>query len=114
MAGPGQTQYIGHEGHAAGGVKDEGKEGGKIRINLSTAYGLVFGQCTNYLQSRLKGQEKWEMMSNEKNLLGLLKIDKSLLHKYGEDTGYHHVAYHTLLCCFMVFLQGDYINSEYK
>ena len=29
MAGPGQTQSSGHEGHAAGGVWDEGEEGGK-------------------------------------------------------------------------------------
>ena len=73
MAGPGQTQYIGHEGHAAGGVKDEGKEGGKIRINLSTAYGLVLGQCTYYLRSRLEGQDKWKATSNDQNLLELLK-----------------------------------------
>ena len=30
-----------------------------LRINLITAYGLVLGQCTDYLRSRLKGQEKW-------------------------------------------------------
>ena len=34
--------------------------------------------------------------------------------KYDKDTEYHHVAYHTLLCSFMLFQQGDYINSEYK
>ena len=27
----------------------------KLRINLSTAYGLVLGQCTDYLRSRLEG-----------------------------------------------------------
>ena len=27
---------------------------------------------------------------------------------------YHHIAYHTLLCRFMLFRQGDYSNSEYK
>ena len=31
----------------------------KLRINLSTVYGLVLGQCTDYLQSRLEGQERW-------------------------------------------------------
>ena len=30
----------------------------KLRINLSTAYGLVLGKYTNYLQLRLKGQER--------------------------------------------------------
>ena len=29
----------------------------KLRINLSTAYGLVLGHCTDYLRLRLKGQE---------------------------------------------------------
>ena len=43
-----------------------------LRINLSTIYGLVLGQCTDYLRSRLEGQEKWETTSNERDLLGLL------------------------------------------
>ena len=86
MAGPGQTQYIGHEGHAAGGVKDEGKEGGKIRINLSTTYGLVLGQCADYLQSRLEGQDKWDMTSNKWDLLKLIKSVKYLSHKYDKYT----------------------------
>ena len=34
-------------------------------------------------------------------------------HKYDEDTEYHYVAYHMLLCKFMLFWQGDYSNSEY-
>ena len=53
-------------------------------------------------------------MLNERDLLGLIKSVKSLSQKYDEDTEYHHVAYHTLLCRFMLFWQGDYINSEYK
>ena len=82
----------------------------KLCINLSTAYGLVLGQCTNYLKSRLEGQEKWETTSNKWELLELLKIVKSLSHKYEKDTEYHHVVYHTLLRCFMIFHQGDYSN----
>ena len=35
-------------------------------------------------------------------------------HKFDEDTEYHHVAYHTLLCRFMLFRQEDYINLGYK
>ena len=31
----------------------------KLCINLSMAYGLVLGQCTDYLRSRLERQEKW-------------------------------------------------------
>ena len=86
----------------------------KLRINLSTAYGLVLGQCTNYLWSRLEGQGKWEMASNKRDLIELLKSVKSLLYKYNKDTDYHHVAYHTLLRCFMLFSQRDSSNSEYK
>ena len=84
----------------------------KLRINLSTAYGLVIGQCTDYLQSRLEGQEIWEATSNDWDLLGLLKSIKSLSNKYDEDTEYQHVAYHTLLRPFMIFRKGDYSNSE--
>ena len=75
----------------------------KLRIDLSTAYGLVIGQCTNYMWSHLKGQEKWQTTSNERDLLGLLKSVNSLSRKYNKDTEYHHVVYHTLLCCFMLF-----------
>ena len=74
-----------------------------MRINLSTAYGLVLGKCTDYLRSHLKGQERWEQTSNERDLLELIKSIKSLSHKYEEYTEYHHVAYHTLLRCFMLF-----------
>ena len=74
----------------------------------------MIGQCTKYLQSWLEGQEKWEATSNERNLLDLLKIVKSLSHKYNKDTEYHHVVYHMLLCRFMLFHQGDYSNLEYK
>ena len=74
----------------------------KICINLKTAYGLVIGKCTNYLQSCFEGQDKQETMSNKHNLLELLKSVKSLLHKYDKYMEYHHVAYHTLLRRFML------------
>ena len=81
-------------------------------INLSTTYFLVLGQCTNYLRLRLKGQERWEQTSNEWYLMELIKSIKALSHKYDVDTEYHHVAYHTLLCRFMLFQKGDYSNLE--
>ena len=86
----------------------------KLQINLSTAYGLVLGQCTDYLQSHLEGQERWEQMPNDRDLLELIRSIKSLFHKYDGNTEYQHVVYHTLLCCFMLFRQGDYSNLEYK
>ena len=86
----------------------------KLRISLSTAYGLAMGQYTDYLRSWIEGKDKWEVTSNKLDLLFLIKSIKLLLHKYGEDTDYNHVAYHTLLCWFILFRQGDPINSEYK
>ena len=53
----------------------------KLCINLSTEYGQVIGQCTNYLGSRIKVQVQWETTYNEQDLLNLLKSVKSLLHK---------------------------------
>ena len=50
----------------------------------------------------------------ERDLLELIKSIKYLLHKYDEDTEYCHIAYHTLLCGFRLFRQGEYINLEYK
>ena len=58
----------------------------KLRTNLRTAYGLVLGQCTDYLRSCLGGQERWEKMSNKQDLLELIKSIKSLSHKYDKDT----------------------------
>ena len=52
-----------------------------LRINLSTAYGLVLGQCTDYLRSRLEVQYKWEETSSERDILSLISIIKSLLQK---------------------------------
>ena len=74
-----------------------------LHINLSTAYGLVLGQCTGYLRSLLEGQEKLETTSNDWYLLRLLKNVKSLMHKYDKDTKYHHISYHTLLCSTILF-----------
>ena len=84
----------------------------KLRINLSTTYVLVLGQCTDYLRSSFEGQKKWETTTNKRDLLRLLKSLNSLSHKYDEDTEYHHVAYHRLLCRFILFLLGDYRNLE--
>ena len=49
-----QTEYVTRENRVE-----------KLRINLSTSYGLVLGQYKDYLQSRLEGQEKWEKTPNE-------------------------------------------------
>ena len=84
------------------------KRAEKLRINLSTAYGLVLGQCTDYLRSHIKRHDQWETTSNDWDLLGLLKSVKSLSQRYDEDTEYHHISYHTLLRHFMLFCQGDY------
>ena len=86
----------------------------KIRINLSTAYGLVLGQYTDYLRLLLKGQKRGEQTSTERDLLELIRSIQSLFHKYDEDMEFHHGAYHTLLRRFMLFRKGDYSNSEYK
>ena len=53
----------------------------KLRINLNTAYGLVLGQCTDYLRSWLEEQDKWYTTFNGRDLLELLKSVKYLLHK---------------------------------
>ena len=50
----------------------------KIRIKLSKAYSLMLRQCTDYLRSRLKVQDKWEATSVERDLLRLLIIIKCL------------------------------------
>ena len=86
----------------------------KLRINLRTSYGLILRQCTDYLRLRLEGQERWEQTSNERHLMELINIIKSLLHKCDKNTGYHYVAYHTLIRRFMLFQKGEYSNSEYK
>ena len=51
---------------------------------------------------------------NERDLLELINGIKFLSQKYAEDTEYHHVAYHTLLCRFMLLWKGGYSNLEYK
>ena len=53
-----------------------------LRVKLSTAYGLVLGQCTDYLRLQLEGQDKWGKTSNNHNPLELIKSIKYLSHKY--------------------------------
>ena len=67
---------------------------------------------THYLRSRLKDQERWEETSNERDLLRLIKIIKSLLQKYNDNTEYHHIAYHMLLCQLILLRKGDYSNLD--
>ena len=83
-----------------------------IRIHLSTTYRLVLGQCTDYLSSRLKGQYKWEEKSTDRDLFSIIKTVKLLLHKYDEDTEYHHVVGCTLLRRFMLFRKGNSLKWE--
>ena len=45
----------------------------KLCINLSTAYVLVLGQCTDYLRSRLEWQEKCKRRQTSGTCLGYLK-----------------------------------------
>ena len=37
-----------------------------------------------------------------------------VIQKYDKDMEYHHVAYHMILYCSMIFIQGGSRNSEYK
>ena len=86
----------------------------KLRINLSTSYGLMLSQCTDHLWSRLEGQDKWEVTPNQWGLLALIKSIKLLSQKYKGDMEYHRVAHYTLLRQFMLLRQGNSSNSEYK
>ena len=58
------------------GMHAKGAE--KLRVNLSTAYGLVMGQCTDYLWSRLERHRNWEVTLNNHNLLALISSIKLL------------------------------------
>ena len=48
----------------------------KIRVNLSTIYELMMGQCTGYLGSRLENQNKWETMSYNSDILAIIGSKK--------------------------------------
>ena len=107
MAGPGRTQSSSHGGHATGGVRGEGKEGGKA---LHQPEHFIWPSARAVYQlpavTSFYGQEKWETTSNKRDLLGIFKSVKSLLQKYNEDMEYHHVVYHRFLHHFMLFRQG--------
>ena len=75
----------------------------KLRVKLSTAYGMVPRQCTDYLRLKLEIQENWETMPNKRELLTLVRRIKYLAHNYDKDAEFHNVAYHTFLRRFMFF-----------
>ena len=68
MAGPCRADLGVHKCHATSGIQDQSKEGEEAAHQPEHSIGLVLGQCTDYLHSRLKGQEIWEQTSNDLDL----------------------------------------------
>ena len=104
MYGPGRTQSSGHKGHAIGGVRDEGGEGGKSQHQPKL---VIWPSARSVYRipsvtSRGAGED----------LLGLLKSVQSLSQKYNKDIEYRHIAHYKLLHRSILFCQGDYRNSE--
>lgn len=44
--------------------------------NRSNIYTVVLGQCSEPLKAKLEGQDDWEIINNENNLLKLLKASR--------------------------------------
>jgi hypothetical protein len=49
-----------------------------LNDNIQKAYSLVLGQCTEFLQSKLKQQQTWNAVSTSQNAIDLLKLIKTI------------------------------------
>jgi hypothetical protein len=49
---------------------------------LKTLYSLVWGQCTDFMRTRIEVLDKYEEMSTQSNSIDLLKVIRSLAYNF--------------------------------
>ena len=88
------------------------KRDGILDENLQKAYSLIHGQCTELLKSKLKTSTKWETVSSQYDMLGLLEAIKTIIYKF-EDQKYLPLTLHHAKMNFYAYRQGDLSNPDY-
>ena len=57
------------------------KQDGILDENLQKSYSLIFGQCNELLESKLKSSVNWDAMSSTYDMFVLLQAIKTIIYK---------------------------------
>ena len=88
------------------------KRDGILDENLQKAYSLIFGQCTELLNRKLKSSVNWDAMSSTYDMFALLEAIKTIIYRF-EDQKYFPLSLHNAKTNFYNFQQGTMTNPDY-
>ena len=58
------------------------KRDGILDENIQKAYSLIFGQCTEIIESKLKSSVNWDSMSSTYDMFAILEAIKTIIYKF--------------------------------
>jgi hypothetical protein len=90
------------------------KNQAKLETELQKLYALVYGQCTEYLTSRLQERDEFKEMHMKKNPLWLLKTIKSLTFMHEGEKGYEMTMAEADDKFRRIYQAKDMTNVQYK
>ena len=85
----------------------------KLSRNLEIAYSVIWGQCSETLQHKLKNSKRWEIISTTQNPIDLLEQIKVISYRYEEDK-YLPMSIHNAKSAFYRFNQRDLSLNDYR
>ena len=77
------------------------------------AYWIIWDQCSEPLQNKIKNSPKWPNISANQNCIDLVKLIKMLVYKYEEDQ-YMPLSIFNAKSAFYMFNQGNMALSDYR
>ena len=80
--------------------------------NIQKSYALILGQSTDLLQTKLKQQTEWDVISTERNGVDLLRLIQQVVYKF-EDQKYLPLALYNAKAHLYSFRQGNLPCDEY-
>ena len=83
-----------------------------LEDNIQKAYSLILGQCTDLLQSKMKQQTSWAVISAAQDAIELIKLIKSITFKF-EDQKFLPLALYQAKANLYNLRQGTMSNHDY-
>ena len=84
-----------------------------LAIHKEKSYWIIWDQCSEPLQNKIKNSTKWENISATQNCIDLAELIKVLVFKYEEDQ-YMPLSIFNAKSAFYMFSQGSMQLSDYR
>ena len=81
--------------------------------HMEKAYWIIYDQCSEPLQNKIKNSPKWPNISANQNCIDLVELIKMLVYKYEEDQ-YMPLFVFNAKSAFYMFNQGNMALSDYR